>query len=128
MELAALVAPAKPGSLASLGMTTFWEVGMTTFFELGMTVEGRMAKQELLAAKAPSPSIAGGSWAGGIGVQVWPSVVKKSSNFNWPLSSGMGSPRTMPWVGSQKSMESKNPLGFLLVNWSRQDLPASVVW
>ena len=48
-------------------------------------------------------------------------------SVSFPLSSGMGSPRTMPCVRSQKTMESKKPLGFVLVNWSRQCWPASVV-
>src|SRR5580658_1083274 len=99
---------------------------MTELF-LGTEVE-RMARQVLLAANAPSPSRAGGSCEDGMLVQVWPSFVVNSSNFNFPVSSGMGSPRTMPWVLSQKTMESKKPLGFLLVNCSCQLRPASAVW
>ena len=34
----------------------------------------------------------------------------------------------MPWVLSQKAIESKKALGFVLVNWSCQWRPASVVW
>src|ERR1700683_421900 len=160
MRPAVLVAPAKPRFLAALGMTEEKALGMTeekvgrrssdVRMGIGVGVEldvgvdldvsadgdGRIAKQLLLAAKAPSPSIAGGRLAGRSGVQVWPSVVWRSSNFSWPdslllslsVSSGMGSPKTMPWVRSQKSMESKKPLGFLLVNWSCQVFPASVVW
>src|ERR1700730_5996928 len=50
---------------------------------------GRMARQVLLAAKAPSPSSAGGSWADGRACQVRPSSVRRSSNFSLPDSSGM---------------------------------------
>src|ERR1700733_11797591 len=88
----------------------------------------RMARQVLLAAKAPSPSRAGGSCEGGIGAQDWPSVVTRSWNLSCPESSGIGSPRTMPWVGSQNTMESKKALGLVLVNWRLQCWPASVVW
>src|ERR1700678_2161153 len=83
----ALVASGGPGSLASLGMTILFR---------------RLAGLALVAANAPSPFSAGGSWGGGMGAQVWPSFVVKSSNFNFPVSSAMGSPRAMPWVRSQK--------------------------
>src|ERR1700722_15272240 len=60
----------------------------------------RMARQVLLAAKALSPSTAGGSCAEGIGVQLCPSLVTSSWNLSgpevWLEESGMGSPRTMP--------------------------------
>src|SRR5580704_15027150 len=94
----------------------------------GLSVDGRIAIQELLAAKAPSPSDAGGSCFGGMCVHVWPSSVIRSSNFKAPVSSTMGSPRTMPWVRSQKTMESKKPLGFVLVYCRFQFLPAFMVW
>src|ERR1700683_347306 len=71
MRPVVLVAPAKPRFLASLGTTEEKALGMTKFFDIGVTGFERIARQELLAAKAPSPSIAGGRLAGGSGVQVW---------------------------------------------------------
>src|ERR1700756_1625520 len=85
------------------------------------------ARQELLAANAPSPSIASGSCDGAIGFQDSPSSVCNSSNFSFPCSSVIGSPNTMPCLESQNAIESKNPLGFELVNCSCQCLPASAV-
>src|SRR5580700_6060162 len=59
-DLSAAVAMlGRPRSLAALGTTSF----------------GRIARQVLLAAKADSPSRAGGSCAGGIWVHVFPSSV-----------------------------------------------------
>src|ERR1700727_2153808 len=89
---------------------------------------GTTARQLLLAANAPSPSTAGGSCAGGIDCQVWPSSVVRSSNFSFPVSSGTGSPSATPWVRSKKIIESKKPLGFSFLNWSCQCWPASTVW
>src|ERR1700683_1910927 len=67
----------------------------------------RMARQVLLAGADPLQSMGGGGYEGGIGAQDWPSVVTRSWNLSCPESSGIGSPRTMPWVGSQNTMESK---------------------
>src|ERR1700752_2294509 len=86
------------------------------------------AMQRLLAAKAPSPSSDSGSCEDWTACQDSPSSVASSSNSSFPFSSGMGSPTTMPCLGSQKAMESKNPLGFELVNCNCQCWPASDVW
>src|ERR1700685_578327 len=88
---------------------------------------GRRAIHELLAANAPSPVIAAGRSSGGIGRHVWPSSLISNSNFNVPVSSAIGSPRMIPCVESQNAIESKNPLGLLLVNCRDQCWPASVV-
>src|SRR5579864_3839826 len=77
---------------------------------------GRMAIQLFDAAKAPSPSLASGNCEGGIGFHVFPSSVSKTSNFSLPVSSGIGSPTTIPCFESQNAIESKNPLGLVLVN------------
>src|SRR5882757_3877995 len=88
---------------------------------------GRIAMQVFEAANAPSPSRAGGSCADETGRQVCPSSVSMSSNFSLPESSGIGSPSTTPCFGSQNAIESKNPLGLVLVNCSCQCCPASAV-
>src|SRR5258708_20542448 len=82
-------------------------------FELGAE---RIARQELLAAKAPSPSLAGGSWAVGRACQVRPSSVRRRLNFSFPDSSGMGLPGTMPCGGPHTAVESKKALGLVVVN------------
>src|ERR1700683_765769 len=89
---------------------------------------GKIAIHELLAAKAPSPAIAAGRFAGGIDRHIWPSSVISNSNFSVPVSSAIGSPRTIPCVESQNAIESKKPLGLLLVNCRDQCWPASAVW
>src|SRR5580692_7225844 len=87
-----------------------------------------MVMQVPLAANAPSPSTAGGRDSGGSGFQVLPpSSVEFNSNLSVPELSRTGSPTAMPRSRSQKAMQSKNPLGFLLVNCSAQVLPALVV-
>src|SRR5580704_12745794 len=86
------------------------------------------AMQVPLAANAPSPSMAGGSDSGESGSQLLPPFsVVINSNLSLPELSRTGSPSAMPRSRSQKAMQSKNPLGFLLVNCKIQVLPASVV-
>src|SRR5580658_11307163 len=89
---------------------------------------GRIAIQLFDAANAPSPSTAAGSELAGIECQICPSSVSRTSKCSFPESSEIGSPSTTPCVGSQKAIESKNPLGLVFLNCSDQCLPPSPVW
>src|SRR5579872_494163 len=70
------------------------------------------AIQVPLAAKAPSPSMAGGSDPDGIGFQDLPAS-SVSISWNFPFT---GSPIAIPLLKSQSAMQSKKPFGSTFVN------------
>src|SRR5215472_10300096 len=81
------------------------------------------AKQELLAAKAPSLGNDGGSVAGGICFQLAP----PSSVRNKAKRPSIGSLSTIPWRRSQKAITSKKMPGRLSSKTCCQLWPPSVV-
>src|SRR5262249_28381599 len=76
-----------------------------------------------LAAKAPSPASAGGSFSGGISFQLAPPSVVLMTRKRPSPESLTATPR----LASQNANASKNAFGLRLVNCNRQRLPPSVV-
>src|SRR5262252_1980047 len=76
-----------------------------------------------LAAKAPSPASAGGSFSVGISFQFAPPSVVLIITKRPSTESLTATPRS----ASQNAIASKNALGLRLVNCNRQCLPPSVV-